>query len=221
MAKPAKVLLIESYALFRQGLQSVIDGQTDMEVVGEVSNGVETLAKTRELNPDLIIVDIGMLYGRHAQTIELIKREMPDVSIVLLMTTAYDSDEIIIEAIKSGARGFIPRESDVPHLLESLRKVLKGEVVITERLLSKVLDEFTRLAQTISRTAGISASPLTSREEEIVRCMAEGLSNKEIAAQLYITERTVKNHVSSIFIKLGARNRHQAADIAREIGLVI
>jgi DNA-binding NarL/FixJ family response regulator len=221
MAGPAKLLLVDGYALFRRGLQSAIDRQTDMEVVGEANNGMEALAKTRELNPDLIIMGISTPYCNNAQTIRFMKQERPDVDIVLL-TTTYDGDEIVVEAVKSGARGFIPRDSDAPHLLRSLRKVLKGEVVIPDRVLGKILDEFTRLTKNIPHIhiAGIPTPSLTPREEEVLQYIAEGASNKEIATCLCVTARTVKSHASNIFAKLGAHNRYEAADIARKIGLL-
>lgn len=218
MAEPARLLVVDGYALFRRGLRTVIDSQTDMEVVGEASNGIEALAQARELNPDLIVIGISVPYCNNAQTTRLIKQAMPDVSSVLLIT-AYD-DEAIVEAVRSGARGFVPRESGAPLLLQSLRKVLKGEAVIPGRILSKILDEFTRLTKNAHHPAGTPVSPLTSREKEVLQHIAEGASNKEIAARLCITERTVKNYASSIFAKLGAHNRYQAADIARRTGLV-
>lgn len=212
--QPMKVLIVDDHALFRQGVRNAIEPEEDIEIVGEAEDGMEALTKARELRPDLIFMDINMPHCDGLEAVSAIKRELPSVRIIML--TVHDEDENLFEAIKRGAEGFLSKNARANALLNSLRGVMKGEAAISRLMAGKILKEFARLAEI---EAGNIAGQLTDREEEVLQKISEGLSNKEIALSLYISQNTVKAHVTNILRKLHLQNRAQAADYARRWGL--
>jgi DNA-binding NarL/FixJ family response regulator len=212
--QPTKVLIVDDHALFRQGVRNSIELEEDIEVVGEAEDGTEALAKARELKPDLILMDISMPHCNGLEAVSAIKRELPDVKIIML--TVHDEDENLFEAIKRGAEGFLSKKVRAKALLDSLRGVMKGEAAIPGSMAVKILKEFARLAEIED---GNIAGQLTLREKEVLQKMSEGLSNREIALSLCISENTVKAHVTNIFRKLHLQTRTQAAAYARRWGL--
>ena len=212
--QPTKVLIVDDHALFRQGVRNTIEREEEFEVVGEAENGMEALAKARELKPDLILMDISMPHCNGLEAVSAIKRELPGVKIIML--TVHDEDENLFEAIKRGAEGFLSKKVRGKALLDSLRGVMRGEAAISRRIVAKILEEFARLAEI---EAGHIASELTSREKEVLQKISEGLSNREIGLSLCISENTVKAHVASILRKLHLRTRSEAAAYARRWGL--
>ena len=212
--QPTKVLVVDDHALFRQGVRNSIELEEDIEVVGEAEDGTEALAKARELKPDLILMDINMPHCSGLEAVSAIKEELPDVKIIML--TVHDENENLFEAIKRGAEGFLSKNVRAKALLDSLRGVMKGEAVIPGSMAVKILKEFARLA---GIEDGQIAGQLTPREEEVLQKISEGLSNREIALSLCISENTVKAHVRNIFRKLHLRTRTQAAAYARRWGL--
>jgi len=212
-----RVLLVDDHTLFRKGLASLLATQADIEVVGEAANGNEALQKARELMPDLILMDIWMPECDGLEATRRIKEEMPYVKIVML--TVSDDDRSLFEAIKCGARGYLLKNLEPQELFNLLRGVFRGEAPISRPLASRILDEFARYARGKNRDS--NAGPgLTQREKEVLRLLAEGASNKEIAAALCITENTVKNHLRNIMEKLHLQNRVQVAVYAVKEGLV-
>jgi DNA-binding NarL/FixJ family response regulator len=187
-----------------------------MEVVGEASDGREALERARELMPDLILMDIHMPDWDGLKATRLIKEEMSYVKIVML--TVSDDDEDLFEAIKSGAQGYLLKDIEPEELFELLRGVYRGEAPISGLTAARILDEFTRLAQKESWVPS-SGESLTMREKEVLQRVAKGSTNKEIAAQLFISENTVKNHLRNILAKLHLQNRVQAAAYALREGL--
>ena len=212
--QPMKVLIVDDHALFRQGVRNAIEPEEDIDIVGEAEDGMEALTKARELRPDLIFMDINMPHCDGLEAVSAIKRELPSVRIIML--TVHDEDENLFEAIKRGAEGFLSKNARANALLNSLRGVMKGEAAISRLMAGKILKEFARLAEI---EAGNIAGQLTDREEEVLQKISEGLSNKEIALSLYISQNTVKAHVTNILRKLHLQNRAQAADYARRWGL--
>jgi two-component system nitrate/nitrite response regulator NarL len=210
----AKVLLVDDQALFRQGVRSAISREADIEVVGEARDGVEALGKAQDLEPDIVLMDIHLGAVSGLETITEIKRELPDVKVVIL--TVHDQDENLFEAIKRGAEGFLSKEVRAEDLIESLRCVIKGEVAISRLMTSKLVREFARLAQIES---GGTWGRLTTREKEVLGKLRDGLSNQEIATELCISENTVKAHVTNILHKLHLQSRAQAAFYARQWGI--
>jgi two-component system nitrate/nitrite response regulator NarL len=212
--QPAKVLIVDDHALFRQGVRNTIEPEEDFEVVGEAEGGMEALAKARELKPDLILMDINMPDCSGLEAVSAIKRELPGVRIIML--TVHDEEENLFEALKRGAGGFLSKNVRAKVLLDSLRGVMRGETAISGPMTEKVLKEFARLAKT---EAGHIVSQLTPREREVLQKMSEGLSNREIGLSLCISENTVKAHVKNILRKLNLQTRAQAVAYARRWGL--
>jgi DNA-binding NarL/FixJ family response regulator len=208
--QPTKVLIVDDHALFRQGVRNSIELEEDIEVVGEAEDGTEALAKARELKPDLILMDIRMPHCNGLEAVSAIKRELPAVKIIML--TVYDEDENLFEAIKRGAEGFLGKKVRAKALLDSLRGVMEGEAAIPGSMAAKILREFARLAEIED---GHIAGQLTPREKEVLQKLSEGLTNRQIAFYLCISENTVKAHVSSILKKLHLQTRAQAAAYAR------
>jgi DNA-binding NarL/FixJ family response regulator len=214
MMQPTRVLIVDDHALFRQGVCSTIEPEEDFEVVGEAGDGTEALTKARELKPDLILMDIHMPHCSGLEAVSAIRGELPNVRIVML--TVHGEDENLFEAIRRGAGGFLSKNVRAKTLLDALRGMMRGEAAISKRMAGKILKEFARLAEL---EAGNIASQLTLREREVLQKISEGLSNQEIALSLYISENTVKAHVSNILRKLHLQSRSQAAAYARRWGL--
>ena len=215
--EPIRVLLVDDHALFRKGLASLIAPLEDMEVVGEAGDGREALERARELMPDLILMDIQMPGWDGLKAMRLIKEQMPYVKIVML--TISDDDTDLFEAIKSGAEGYLLKNIAPEELFEMLRGVYRGEAPISGLTAARILDEFARLAQK-ETWVPIAGNNLTPREKEVLRLVAKGATNKEIASQLFIAENTVKNHLRNILAKLHLQNRVQAAAYALREGLI-
>jgi len=211
--QPTKVLIVDDHALLRRGVRNTIESEEDFEVMGEAEDGAEALAKAKELKPDLILMDISMPHGNGLEAVSAIKRELPDVKIIML--TVHDKDENLLEAIKRGAEGFLSKNVRAKALLDSLRGAMRGEAAITRHMAGKILKEFVRLAEIDAKK---TFGQLTAREKEVLQKMSEGLSNKEIGLSLCISENTVKVHVKNILRKLHLQNRTEAAAYARRWG---
>jgi len=212
--QPTKVLIVDDHALLRRGVRNTIEPEEDFEVVGEAEDGAEALAKAKELKPDLILMDISMPHGNGLETLSAIKKELPDVKIIML--TVHDKDENLLEAIKRGAEGFLSKNVRAKALLDSLRGAMRGEAAISRHMAGKILKEFARLAKIEAKKA---SGQLTPREKEVLEKLSEGLSNREIGLSLCISENTVKVHVKNILRKLHLQNRTEAADYAQRWGL--
>jgi len=208
--QPTKVLIVDDHALFRWGVRNAIEHEEEFEVVGEAEDGIEALAKARELKPDLILMDINMPHGNGLETVSAIKREWPDIRIIML--TVHDQDENLFEAIRRGAEGFLSKNVRAKDLLDSLRDAMRGKAALSGPMTGKIIKEFARLAR--NETERI-ASQLTPREKQVLQKISEELTNREIALSLCITENTVKTHVSRILKKLDLQTRSQAAAYAR------
>jgi DNA-binding NarL/FixJ family response regulator len=209
-----KVLIVDDHVLFRRGVRSAIEHENDIEIVGEAEDGREALAQAIKLEPDLVLMDINMPHCSGLEAVSAIKRELPHVRIIML--TVHDEDENLFQAIMRGAEGFLSKNVRAKALVDSLRGVMGGEAAISKRMAGKILKEFARLAEI---EAGSVAGQLTLRENEVLQKLSEGLSNREIALSLYISENTVKAHITNILRKLHLQNRSQAAAYARRLGL--
>lgn len=211
-----RVLLADDHPLFRDGLATLLRAR-GMEVVGEASNGIEALERTRALKPELILMDINMPQMNGLEATRLIKTEFPETKIVIL--TVSDDDENLFEAIKSGAQGYLLKSLQSQAFFELLSGVAQGEAPISRGIATKILGEFARhLQQDAARTA--SKEDLTDREKEVLRFVAEGSTNRDIAVKLNVTENTVKYHLKNILEKLHLRNRAQAVAYAMQTGLL-
>lgn len=214
-AKRMRVLIADDHPLFREGVARLISEQTDMEVVGEASDGLEALVKARELQPDLILLDITMPGSDGLEATRLIKAELPETRIIIL--TQRDEGETLFEAIRSGAQGYLLKTLRSQQLLDGLRSVMTGGASISPVMAKHLMEELRHASQA---TAEGETEPLTLREQEILTLIARGASNQEIADTLYLSLHTVKSHVKNILEKLNAESRHQAALYARRKGLI-
>ena len=214
--EPIRVLLADDHILFRKGLASLVAAQADVEVVGEAADGLEALQKARELKPDIILMDIHMPNCDGIKATRLIKTELPNVRIVML--TVSDEDEDLFEAIKSGAQGYLLKNLRPETLFDMLRGTMQGEAPISPVMATKILGEFAQRTQ--KKEGAVPTAALTGREREILAQVVNGISNKEIAGRLFITEGTVKNHLHNILEKLHLENRVQAATYALREGIV-
>lgn len=213
-----RVLLVDDQALFREGLHTLLSLHEDIEVVGEAGNGQEALAAAAALRPDVILMDLRMPVLDGVAATRLLRQTLPDGRVIVV--TTFDDDELVFDGLRAGAVGYLLKDVSSDKLVEAIRAAARGESFLQPSIAAKVLAEFSRLGQTSAPPPPGLVEPLSERELEILRLVAAGESNKEIAAALYITEGTVKNHVTNILGKLGVRDRTQAALRARELGLI-
>jgi DNA-binding NarL/FixJ family response regulator len=210
-----KVLLADDQALFREALHILLAAQPDIEVVGEAGNGEEALRLVAEKQPDVVLMDLQMPVLNGVAATRRIHAEFPACRVIAL--TTYDDDEYVFEGLRAGAIGYLLKDAPAQKLIEAIQAAARGESFLQPSIASKVVAEFNRQ---IRRTPQPLTEPLTSREVDILRLMADGLNNREIADSLVIAEGTVKNHISNILGKLGVRDRTQAALRARELDLI-
>jgi DNA-binding NarL/FixJ family response regulator len=202
-----RVLLVDDHPLFRKGLLKLLATEKDIEVVGEASDGHEALTKARELMPDIILMDIKMPRCDGLEATRLINEECPYIKIVML--TVSDDDEDLFQALKSGARGYLLKTLEPEDLYRMIRDVFDGEAAMSPTMATKILKELSGAkAREPKKSPG---SRITEREKEVLQLVTEGAGNKEIAARLFISESTVRNHLHNILEKLHLHNRVQAA----------
>jgi DNA-binding NarL/FixJ family response regulator len=200
------VLLAEDHEIVRDGLAAIIDYQADMTVVGHACNGEEAVERFAELQPDITLMDLRMPGMGGAPAIEAIRKKFGDARIIVL--TTYDGDENIYRALKAGARGYLLKDSGKDDLLSAIRAVHEGRSYVPPEIATRL----------VTRTQ--AGAPLTTREIEVLQLMAEGKSNKEIGAALFISEGTVKTHVNSIHEKLRVSDRTEAVIVALKRGII-
>jgi DNA-binding NarL/FixJ family response regulator len=204
--KRLKVLVVDDHALVRRGLISLLIAN-DIEVVGEACNGLEAVEKAISLKPDIVLMDIKMPNCNGLQATRLIKESMPEVKIVIV--TAFDEDEDLFQAMKIGASGYVLKNVKDEEFVDLLSSVMKGDVAVSPLIASKIVKELfqNRGKLDVKRSDG----DLTSKEEEVLKLVAGGATNKEIAASLGVSENTVKYHLRNIMDKLQVKNRAQMA----------
>ncbi len=211
------VLIADDQPLVRRGLSLILRSDPAIEVVGEVGDGEQAIAAARELRPDVILMDIRMPVLDGVRATEHLAAELPRCRVLALST--FDMDEHVVSALRAGASGFLPKDVSPEELVAALRTVHRGEAVVAPRLLTRLLAAFVTPAPAAHPPAG-DLSGLTPREVEVLRLIAVGLDNAEIARRMAIGVQTVKNHATGLFAKLGVRDRAQAVIAAYESGLV-
>ncbi len=204
-----RLLIVDDHEVVRKGLVSFLQCHPDLEVVGEAESGEEAVIKALQLNPDVVIMDIRLGEGKNGmEACREIKESNPQIRI--LMLTSYSDDETIFSSIMAGAHGFVVKKSRGEELVNSIRTVAKGQSIIDPSSTTKVLEYMKKASE---QNAG-QKTPLSAREKKILLLIAEGMSNREIAKTLTLSEKTVKNYVSIIFNKLKINNRAEAAAYA-------
>ncbi len=211
-----RVLLVDDHSLFRKGVTAALAEQPDIQVVGEAADGLQAVAKARELDPHVVLMDISMPSMDGLEATRRIKAELPQIKIVIL--TVFEEAQNLFEAIKSGAQGYLLKNVEPRDLVEMLRGVYRGEAPMSQGMAAKILAEFARQPQGADAILRPSAS-LSAREREVLGLVATGATNKDIAAALGISPSTVKNHLHKILEKLHLENRVQAAAFALREGL--
>ncbi|MGM1018667.1 MAG: response regulator [Actinomycetota bacterium] len=218
---PIRVLLVDDHAMIRTGFRTILDAQPDITVVGEASSGAEAITTAQRLQPDVITMDVQMPDMDGITATRTIAAD-PTVQAAIAIVTTFDRDDYLFTALDAGASGFLLKNAGPEDLVTAVRVLAAGDGMLAPEVTRRVLDRFAtpqQGAESAPRPALQLAEPLTDREDEVLRLMAEALSNGEIAARLFIGEATVKTHVSRVLQKLAARDRVQAVVIALRHGL--
>jgi len=212
--KKIKVLLVDDHTLLRQGLRKLLELEPSIEVVGEAENGREAILKAEELVPDVILLDINMPGMNGVEATSLLKKYQPDLKIIIL--TIHKDHEYVFEAVKAGASSYLLKDVSAQELVKAVEAAYRGESVVDPTIASRLLKEFSRIFKGGGEN---SQDALTEREKEILKLLVQGLNNKDVAQKLFISEKTVKNHISNIFRKLEVTDRTQAVVKALKLGM--
>ncbi len=204
-----KVLLVDDQGLIRQGLRALLELEPDLEIVGEAENGEQAINLVAEFQPDVILLDIRMPIMDGVAATREIQKRFPKTKILVL--TTFDDDEYVSAALQNGAMGYLLKDTPSEELAVAIRAVYKGYTQLGPGIVKKLLTQFSHVAPTQSPPVPSSLAELTPREKEVLQLIARGANNREIAQKLYISEGTVKNHVTNILNRLNLRDRTQAA----------
>ncbi len=218
MAETIRVLLVDDQRLMREGLRVLLELEPGLEVVGEAGNGKEALEAYAALRPDVVLMDVRMPEMDGVEATRRLRERHPEARIIIL--TTFDDDAYVFEGLRAGALGYLLKDVSGGELAEAIRMVMAGGAFLSPSVARKVVAEFSRLAPPARPPDEGLPEPLSEREKEVLRLLAQGLSNREIAERLVLAEGTVKNHVTTILQKLGVRDRTQAALRARQMGLL-
>ncbi|MCX6005746.1 MAG: response regulator transcription factor [Chloroflexi bacterium] len=208
-----KILIVDDHPVVREGIGAMLKREPDFKIVGEASNGLEAVEQARELSPDVILMDLRMPEMDGVEAISRIKEAKPEVKFIIL--TTFSDDEYIFKGIAAGARAYLLKDAPREELFKAIRAVSRGESLIQTVVASRVLD---KLAELSRKNPG--AETLSEREVEVLRLMAKGVSNSNIAEELSITQSTVKTHITSIFQKLNVTTRTEAVTTALKRGII-
>jgi DNA-binding NarL/FixJ family response regulator len=211
-----RILIADDQALFREALRTLISLQPDLEVVGEAANGEEVLTTAQAVSPRVVLMDLQMPVLDGVAATRRLHAEQPDCRVIAL--TTFDDDEYVFECLRAGAVGYLLKDAPSENLFAAIRAAARGDSFLQPSVTTRVLAEFTRLSDHPPKPTATLVEPLSEREQQILRLITNGSSNRQIAEALFITEGTVKNHVTNILGKLDVRDRTQAALKARELG---
>jgi len=216
--EPVRILIVDDQRLMREGLHTLLELEPGLQIAGEAEDGLDALEKYAALQPDVVLMDIRMPRLDGVEATRRLRLRWPDARVIIL--TTFDDDAFVFDGLRAGALGYLLKDVSGEELAEAIRKVAGGGALIEPSVARKVLAEFARLAEPARPAAEQLAEPLSEREKEILRLMAQGANNRQIASQLFLAEGTVKNYVSTILDKLSVQDRTQAALRARELGLL-
>lgn len=215
---PIRILLVDDQELFREGLRTLLSVHHEFDVVGEAPNGEEALRMAANLRPNVVLMDLRMPVLDGVQTTRRLHNILPECKVIVL--TTFDDDEDIFEGLRAGAVGYLLKDVSSTKLFEAIQAAAHGESFLQPSIAARVVAEFSRLASQTPRRYDPLVESLSDREMEVLRLVATGASNREIAGTLVVAEGTVKNHVTSILRKLEVQDRAQAVLKARDIGLI-
>lgn len=213
-----RILLVDDHQLVREGIASLVATQPDLLVVGEATGGEEALEKARDLLPDIVLMDVQMPGGVGITATRLITAELPSTRV--LMLTVSEDNQDLFQAIKSGAQGYLLKNTGAEELFEAIREVHRGYAPISSRVAGRILDEVANAPAPPADAPRQGLSALTPREREVLQLVGHGMTNREIARALFITDNTVKIHLRNVLAKLHLQNRVQAATYAQRAGLI-
>ena len=208
MGEAVRVLVVDDHALFRRGLTLVLEAEEGIDVVGESEDGEDAVAKAEELAPDVVLMDVRMPKLNGIEATRRITEIQPTTKI--LMLTVSDEEEDLYEAIKAGATGYLLKEISIEEVADAVRAVVQGQTLISPSMASKLIQEFNNLSKRSEERRDMPAPKLTDRELEVLKLVAQGMSNRDVAGVLFISENTVKNHVRNILEKLHLHSRMEA-----------
>jgi DNA-binding NarL/FixJ family response regulator len=214
-----RVLIADDQALVRAGFRMILDAEEDIDVVGEASDGAEAVEQTKRLDPDVVLMDIRMPELDGIEATRRVVANGGDEPARVLMLTTFDLNEYVYEALRAGASGFLLKDVPPEELAAGIRVVARGDALLAPSITKRLIHEFARAAPAAGPPAGFTE--LTAREVEVFKLVARGLSNAEIAAELVVSETTVKTHVARLLMKLGLRDRVQAVVLAYESGIAV
>jgi DNA-binding NarL/FixJ family response regulator len=212
-----RVLIADDQAIARQGLQIILSAESDIEVIGQAHDGQEAVDLTTKLKPDLVLMDLKMPRLTGVQATKLIKEKSPTTAVLVL--TTYDMDDWVANAIRNGANGYLLKDTPPEELIKAIRGTVQGKSYVDPSVAGKVLQQMQSASVVVSERLELS-EPLTERELDVLKLLAKGLSNQEIAEALHLSEGTVRNYLSTLFSKMGVSDRTKAAVLAIQHGLI-
>lgn len=216
--KKIKVLIVDDHRVVREGLGAILKTKADIHLVGEATNGLEAVSMAKSLAPDVILMDQSMPLMNGIEATAAIKAALPKISIVAL--TMHDDDETIFKLVRAGVDGYLLKDSDSSEIIKAIRAINKGESIIHPHIAKKILGELTRTPPPKKKTAGLNRYHLSVRELDVLRRLVSGKTNKEIANDLGLSEKTIKNHLRTIFAKMHVDDRTKAAIKGIKDGLI-
>jgi len=206
--EPIRVLIVDDHALFRRGLELVLSQEEDIDVVSEATDGVEAVERATELVPDVVLMDVRMPRASGIEAARAIRERLSATKVIML--TVSDDERDLYESVLAGANGYLLKEVSIEEVADAVRAVARGHSLISPSMASKLLQEFNELARRVEERQRATSPRLTDRELEVLKLVAKGLSNREIAHELYIAENTVKNHIRNVLEKLNLHSRMEA-----------
>lgn len=215
-----RILIVDDQPLLRTGFRMILSAESDLEVVGEAADGRAGVDQARRLRPDVVLMDIRMPVMDGVEATQRLAGPGVDAPVKVLILTTFDLDEYVFEALRAGASGFLLKDTPAEDLIDAIHVVAAGEALLAPSITRRLLDRFAARLPSAKAAAPSHLADLTDREHEVLLLVSKGLSNAEVAGQLFLSETTVKTHVSRILMKLDLRDRVQAVVFAYESGLV-